>query len=325
MTTIRNVIAQEMIEKRYSRKHIDGYIREAIEGNPDMQLKIIDGVNLINTFMAKKYYASKELRLAQIKDMDMPALVLDIFVGIAYCLKEELFTSVSAQLASRLKFSDKPAAIQTIAELLAVLCLTDAFDISKSDKMASLMITSHIPLNNKLLNFIEFSQYLPPMVCEPLELVNNFSNGYLTHNDSLILGSGNHHDGDICLDVLNLMNKTQLKLDTHFLSTVEEDVNTEITIDSVRASAAEKGKYLNDAEAKEAVIKQKEHWEKFKKQSYVFYSLIANHQDPFYLTNKVDKRGRVYTQGYHINVQGTAFKKSCINLAKEELVTGVPT
>ena len=136
--------------------------------------------------------------------MDILSLVTDIFVGVAYCLREELFTSVTAQMASRLRFSDKTEAITTTAELMAVLCNTDAFDIRKPAVYASLMIISRIQLSDKLVDFIDNSQYLPPMVCEPLELKTNFDSGYLTHNDSLILGSGNHHDGDICLDVLNL-------------------------------------------------------------------------------------------------------------------------
>jgi DNA-directed RNA polymerase len=44
----------------------------------------------------------------------------------------------------------------------------------------------------------------------------------------------------------------------------------------------------------------------------------------FYLTHKVDKRGRIYACGYHINTQGTAFKKAQLELVNEEIVTGVP-
>jgi hypothetical protein len=139
------------------------------------------------------------------------------------------------------------------------------------------------------------------MVCSPLPLTHNYSSGYLTHNDSLILGSDNHHDGDICLDVLNTMNNVALKLDTDFLSTVEEmptfEMDTQDKIDQ---------------------------WRAFKKNSYCFYTLMATQGNRFYLTHKVDKRGRIYASGYHINTQGTAFKKAMLELAKEELVEGVP-
>ena len=302
METMRHIVLQEENEARYNRKHIDGYIRETIKNSPVMQAKILQGIELIEQYMQGQYYTSKMVRIAQLKGLDIRELVTDIFVGVAYFQREELFTSVTAQMAGRLRLSDKTDAITTVAEVMAVLCQTDAYDICKASRMASLMVVSRIPLSKELITFIEESQYLPPMVCEPLELMNNFSSGYLSHNDSLILGSGNHHDGDICLDVLNLINKTAFQLDTQFLSTVEEEPTF-------------------DLDTPEKI----EQWYRFKKQSYQFYSLMVNQGNNFYLTNKVDKRGRIYAQGYHISTQGTAFKKASIELAHEELVEGVPT
>lgn len=303
METMRNIILQEMNEERFNRKHIDVKIRTAIEGNPEMVAKIEHGSALVQEYLATTYsYASKNRRIAQLANMDVSAMVMDIFVGIAYSQRPELFTSVSAQMAARLKFSDRTDAITTVAELMAVLCLTDAFDILKPNKQASLMVVSRIPLSDNLKSFIENSQYLPPMVCEPLELTHNYSSGYLTHNDSLILGSGNHHDGDICLDTLNLMNKVALKLDTQFLCKAEEDPTFDL-----------------DTQDKEDA------WRRFKTQSYMFYSLMEQQDNRFYFTHKVDKRGRAYSQGYHLNPQGSSFKKAMLELADEELIEGVPT
>lgn len=301
METIREIVLQEMNEERYNRKHIDAKIRKALEENLDTEAKITQGIGLVHTYMAGQYYDSKMQRIEELKNMDIRSLVMEIFIGIAYCLKPELFTSVSAQLASRLAFSDRREAITTVAELMAVLCLTDAFDITKEDKMASLMVESRIQLPDSVIQFIENSEYLPPMVCQPLELTHNFSSGYLTHNDSLILGTGNHHDGDICLDVLNTMNSVALRIDTDFVSTVEEEPTFEI----------------KDQE-------QQELWDTFKRQSYAFYSLMVNQGNRLYLTHKVDKRGRIYASGYHITTQGTAFKKAMLELANEEIVQGVP-
>lgn len=295
-------IHQESNEKRYSRKHIDGYIRDEIEANPNLQAKVELGTKLLSNWMAGDYYASKNKRLFQLRGLDPRTIVMDIFVGIAYINHEELFTSVTAQMAGRLRFSDKTEAILTIAETMAVLCQTDAFDINKASRSSSLVIINRMKFSEKLMDFIENSQYLPPMVCEPRELRNNFSSGYLSHNDSLILGSGNHHDGDICLDVLNLMNRVQLSLDTEFLSKVEETPNDPLE-----------------------TPQQIEQWRHFKKQSYRFYDLIVSQGNVFHLTHKVDKRGRSYAQGYHINTQGSSFKKAMVELAKEEYITGVPT
>jgi len=301
METIKQVILQEMNEERYNRKHIDAKIKDFILHDVRTSEQVFMGVMLVEKYIAGEYYPSKAKRVAQLHQLDIPALVMEMFIGVAYCLKPELFTSVSAQIACRLKFSDRTEAITTVAELLGVLCQTDAFDIDKKDKMASLELVSRLNLPANLVDFIENSQYLPPMVCEPLELTHNFSSGYLTHNDSLILGTGNHHDGDICLDVLNLMNRVALRLDTDFLSTVEEEPTFEI-----------------DTQDKEDL------WADFKRQSYKFYSLMVQCGNQFYLTHKVDKRGRIYACGYHITTQGTAFKKASIELAHEEIVTGAP-
>jgi len=300
--TIGDIVAQETIEEHYNRKHIDAKIKKEIEDSTDLMARIDYGVELVKQYMAGAYYESKMQRIKQLKGLDLKDLVMDMFIGVAYSLRPELFTSVTAQMAARLKFSDKTEAITTVAEILGVLCQTDAFDIFKEKKMSSLMLVSRIQLSDKLLKFIEHSQYLPPMVCSPLELKHNYSSGYLTHNDSLILGQGNHHDGDLCLDVLNTMNSVALRLDTEFLSKVEEEPTFEL-------------------DTQEKV----EQWDRFKRQSYHFYTLIATEGNRFWLTHKVDKRGRIYACGYHINTQGASFKKAMIEFAEPELVEGVPT
>ena len=302
LETMQDIVAQEMIEQRFNRKHIDERIRKVIRESDVVMVQLNQGIVEVQAYMEGTYYESKMKRIAQLKEMDLAELVMDIFTGVAYCLRPQLFTSVSAQMAARLKFNDKKDALTTVAELLAVLCGTDAFDINKESRYSSLMLQSRIPLGEELERFIEHSEYLPPMVCTPLPVTHNYSSGYLTHNDSLILGSGNHHDGDLCLDVINIVNGVGLKLDTQFLSTVEETPTFEL-------------------ESQDQV----EHWNQFLRVSYAFYSLMAKQGNRFYLTNKVDKRGRLYASGYHINTQGAPFKKSMLEFANEELVNGVPT
>ena len=322
--TILQIARQEDIERRFNRKHIDGYIREEIAANSDMQAKIDQGVQMLTDWVNSEHREIKAIRIEQLKHLDLRKVVNDVLVGIAYVRSPELFTSVSAQLAGRLGFDDKGESIRTMAEILAVLCATDAFDIDKADKMSSLMIISRVPLSDKLNEFIDQSAYLPPMVCEPLELKGNYDSGYLTHRDSLILGNGNHHDGNICLDVLNTLNRVALKLDTDFLCSIEENPNSEFTVEKAIEAAAERGKTINELQALEIVRDQMDNWNKFKEHSYAIYLLMHQTGNRFHLTHKVDKRGRIYAQGYHITTQGTAFKKACIELANEELVTGVP-
>ena len=286
-------------EHSYSRKHIDGYILDALQA-PDVQKAIHHGVSLLVEWRNQTYYASKQARLDQLDDLDLYELVTKVMQGIAYVQKPELFTSVSAQLAGRLQFSDKPEAIATMAEMLAVLCETDLFDITKESRQASLMIVSRIPLSQKLLEFIDNTTFQLPMVCPPEYVDHNRKSGYLTYNDSLILGTGNHHEGDLCLDVINLQNSIPLKLNVDFLREQEMLPNFEIV-----------------------TPEQREQWEAFKYASHRVWLLMINQGNRFYLTNKVDKRGRLYSVGYHINTQGNQFQKAMVELADEEIVGGV--
>lgn len=296
------IMNQESIEQRYNAKLVEAEVVKHLETDADAQAKITKGVELLQEWAAMKHYPSKRARVEQLLQLDLQELVFNLFVGIAYIIKPELFTSVTAKLAGRLGFDDKRDAIATVAEMLAVLCHTDAFDITKADRMASLMMVSRLYLPPSLITQMQEAEYLPPMVCTPLELRGNYDSGYLTLKDSLILGKGNHHNGNICLDVLNTVNRVALKLDMDFLLTVEEEPTFE----------------LDTAEKRDL-------WLQFKNQSERFYMLMHETGNKFYLTNKVDKRGRIYSQGYHINTQGTAYKKASIELYNEELVTGVPT
>lgn len=294
--------AQLQLEYQFCRKHIDRYILKEIRDNPEMMSKVQHGVSLLEEWMSQDYFPSKNKRINELRELDLEKLVLDAFVQVSSCMIPELFTSVSAQFAGRLGFNSKAPAIRTAAELLAVLTNAYAFDIIKPGQYESLVVQSHIPLSKELLGFIAQSQYLPPMVCEPKSVRHNYESGYLTFNDPLILKPWNQHDQPQALDVINTQNKVKLKLDTEFLSLVEE--------------------YPKVPE-EEMTHEQRQQWAQFKRSSYEMYLRIAQF-DQFHLTNKYDKRGRMYAQGYHINTQGAPFKKAMVEFAEEETVTGVP-
>lgn len=287
-------------EYRYSRKHIDGYLAKELEANPDYHEAVAKGVQLLQDWLSQDHYASKRQRLEQLRELDLAELVGRILQATAYVRRPELFTSVSAQLAGELGFSDKPEAIATMAEVLAVVCETDAYDIFKENAQASLMLVSNIPLSEQLQRYVMNSRFLPPMVCTPNEVEHNRMSGYLTHNDSLVLGRGNHHDGDLCLDVINLQNSIPLQLNQQFLLDHPLQPNFEIV-------SAE----------------QAEQWKQYQQQSHELFLLMIQQGNRFWLTHKVDKRGRLYSIGYHINTQGNQFQKAMIELADEELVEGV--
>lgn len=323
MDNILQIVRQEDVEARFNRKLIDTHIRKFITGDANAQEKILKGVEILTEWMEGTYYESKMARIAPLKHLDLTKIVEDTFVHIAYVQTHQQFTGVTAALAERLGFDDKRDAIMTTAEMVAVLADTDAFDIIKRHRDAPLEILNRLKLPDSIVVFINQSHYMPPMVCEPLELENNYDSGYLNIKESLISGKGNHHDGNICLDVLNTLNRVALKLDMDFLLSVEEEPSKEFTIERVIKDAIEDGKYLSDAQAAVIVKAQLDNWHHFKPQSEKVYKLMYDLGNEFYLTHKVDKRGRIYAQGYHISTQGTPYKKAMVELANEELVEGI--
>jgi len=287
--------AQLAIEYKYAKKHIDKYIKTELLESPDIMKRVNLGVELLEEYISKPYHESKTNRVNQLKPLDLEQLILSILVGIGYQRGEELFTSVVGKTATRLNMSDKLDGIKTVSEILAVLIPMHLFKIYKEDRFESLKLVSLIQYDPKTEAYIDNASFLPPMVCEPELVTENYQSGHLTYNDSVIL-KDNHHSDEIALDVINLLNQTALELDGTFLSTCEEMPTFDLdSIDKIS------------------------NWNQFKKESIEMYALILKHKC-FYETHSFDKRGRVYAKGYHINSIGTAYKKAMINFYEKELI-----
>lgn len=293
---------QKSNEYMYARKHVLRYTRNFITDNAEVIVKIDEGVVLVEDWLSKSYFPSKDKRLETIKLLNIRQLVIDIFCSVAMFQREETFVSAASQVAKHLKFDDRKDSIHTVGELLGVLCYTGVFVIWKESKETQMLLQSQMRLPPSLINAIHRSQYLPPMVCPPETIKSNFHSGHLTVNDTQILGKHAAHSDDVCLDVLNTQNQIPLKLCTDFLSTVEEEPNPGSPLDS---------------------IEKQTNWDRMKCESYELYLLLAKQGNKFWQLNSYDKRGRLYTSGYHVNFQGASFKRASIELSNEELVTGI--
>lgn len=290
-------------EHRFAKAHIDGYIRKYLAGEQDVQEAIDAGVEMLTEWCNTEFsYESKNVRMDQIRNMDMRSLVTEVFVASCYAQRPELFISFTSKLAGVLKFSDRADSIQTIAEIVAVLSDTGAYIISKEHKYASLMVESNIVLTLQLQNFVDGCMYLPPMLVPPEPLVSNRQAMNLTTGpESVILGANNHHENDVCLDVINQSNEVALSLNLEFLCKVEETTH----------------KPFENQD-------QQSDWELMRDQSHEIYKLMAAQGNKFYLKNKWDKRGRKYVCGYHISTQSSPYKKAAVELHHKEAVSGVP-
>lgn len=293
---------QKANEYRFARHHIDRYIRTYVTNDEELAPAISKGVQLVTDWINTDHsYESKRVRVSGLRGMDVQQLVLDIIVGSVHCRGLTMFTSFTAQMAGKLGFNDKLDSIKTVAEITAVLCETDLFDLEKNDKFDSWKIISNVGLSLQLEEYIKNCTFLPPLVVQPKTLRHNKDTPYLTiANESLILNKG-HHNGDICLDVINKKNATALSIDTEFMCLVEETPNSPL-------DSPEKLRMWND----------------MKVQSYEFYVLMVAQGNKFHLHHKPDKRGRLYAVGYHISTQGSPIKKAMLELHHKEVVQGVP-
>ena len=208
------------------------------------------------------------------------------------------------QLIGLLKFHFKNQSNpwQACADALLKAAEQNLVDWSSSDQRFII----RFDLDDKTHQRIRQYQYLPPMIVPPLEVTSNRGSGYLSiRTDSLLL-KDNHHEGDICLDSINRFNNVALKLNT-----------------DVACQVNNSWKHLDKP-------KESENWEEYQKRVKAFdryqretaftMALIVQMGNEFYLTHKVDKRGRTYAQGYNINPQGNVWNKACLELADEEVL-----
>lgn len=309
---------QIQVEEAFSRKGIKKAVLEYMTDIPECQIRINQGVELLILWCeSDSSYESKQVRKDHVSQMDLLDLTIEIFVRIASLSTETTLNNLASQLAGILGFADTRVGIQACAEVIAVLCETNFFNLEKYHVNSSIYVKSNFALPDELIEYIERACYLPPLVIKPKALKDNRSSGYLTvKGDSLILGgSHNHHSDHIALDVLNLMNGYELCLNEFILNNVEEEPTSDLDVIEDKPD-----KPMSEIEKVRAIAQQKKNWARHLEQSAYFYNHILINNNKMYVTNKFDKRGRVYSQGHHINPQGTSYKKSIIDLYNKEVV-----
>lgn len=160
------------------------------------------------------------------------------------------------------------------------------------------VIVQHEP-SSEVQQRIEQFQYPLPMIEKPMTVRHNRQTGYRTIKGSLIL-KNNHHDDDICLDHINRMNAIPLAVNADVVAFVQ---NNWKNLD----------KQKPDETYADFRDRQKAFW-KYDTTSRDILEGLSLQPDGIFLTHKVDKRGRTYSQGYHVNYQGNDWAKAVVQL-----------
>lgn len=233
----------------------------------------------------------KNQRKQILRCLDLNNIVIQLISTIlTYCQEPLPFVSVASML--NIGYETKMENVRTVSELLALLEPLEIYTIGENKDIQSLLTPP-----DEIYNRIKLACYIPPMITKPNKLYKNNDCGLLTiNNDSLILGDKeNYHKGNISLDVLNILNSNEYVIDDYIVNNFQKEFHLDTPQDIINK-------------------------EVFLDQFNVFYKHLKD--KTVYFTHKVDKRGRVYSCGYHFNTQGTSFEKACISLSNQELVTG---
>ena len=278
---------QQILEYTLHPYHMYSDIQEYLSLKYKQEIDIL--VTSLREYISQSYWDSKNQRLEHLAGKDLVKVILNILTQTVLIAKHYI---PLVTVCSSVKFGlDKYHDIQTCADILWLINQTELILIDVLDDTR--YIVSNMELSDELVNRLTIMCVLPPLVGKPRTLRHNKSCGYITiKSDSLILGDKeNHHDECISLDVLNTLNQQALQLDLDICYKFEKELT---------------GDELTHNKAKE---------------QFEYFRDILKDQT-IHFTHKVDKRGRVYTQGYQFNTQGSSFEKGCINLKTKETVTG---
>jgi N4 RNAP1-like protein len=258
------MLSQIAIETLYSNKHKTDILREELKG-------------LFDEEKAQEALQS----VCKAFEVDTPSIWSILLITALWRAPEPLVGGASS--IGHLFSEDRPVGAAIGAEvLLALEKATSLIEVYQHG--LRWMVRNCIDLEGALDGLI----YTPPMVSKPNPLKSNDDSPYYTLGDSsLLLGDyRNHHEGNICLDVINIQNQVKLYLDWEFINQCDEPT-----------------KHQGDYE------------EQYQKDAEIVRKLLGKRG--FYVTNKIDNRGRLYAQGYHINPQGMDYQKAMLSLEPE--------
>ena len=169
-----------------------------------------------------------------------------------------------------------------------------------------IQLITALDLSDDVKKELDLYQFPLPMLIQPRKVNKNNDTGYWFCKKGSIILKNNYHEDDVCLDVINKANGIRLKL----------NAKTCVMVHNQWRNIDKKKSGETDEEYKDRIRQ----FDKFNERATQIQEWLINEGNTFYLTNKVDKRGRMYSQGYFINSQGTDYQKACIEFKHGEFL-----
>lgn len=295
---LEQIVAEDVFSKHTNKSLILKEMEQGLE--EPIERAVSDLVDYFNG----TYYASKNARLdayETVCGLPLETLVEEVCAIILPVSGVVSIQTVVGQLADILDYPDVFDSVKTAAEIVTVICYSDIYDLipASNSETGSIMVRANYSLDDDTMTKLINKKYLPPLVCRPDVLVSNYSSSYLTKDTSVVLGKGNHHDKKLGLDALNIASDVALSLDEWVLTQSEESKKPLDT-----PQKAESHMRLQNA-------------------SKCVYKDLMDSGNEFFFDWRFDKRGRMYSSGYHVNIQSTEYKKALINLSNKQVIRGV--
>ena len=279
------------LERRFSKKNLFSVLSQEVNGD-----KYVELILNIEEYRSKNYYETKNARIAVLPEsLELAHMIV---IEILRCKGEiTAVQGIAASIAYKLPM-DHLAGVKTALELLAVTDDTFLFELLHANyhgnPTGTLAVMPKVKPSLEALELIEQFRYLPPNLSKPHWSAND-SGGMTYFKDHCILGKVNQHNKYVKLDALNILQSIRWQLDPMIIE-MEECPN----------------KPLEDEQS----VAQ---FEQMKEESRKIYDMYKDKD--FYFIWKYDKRGRMYSCGYHINFQSTDYKKASLCFAKREKLT----
>lgn len=253
----------------------------------------------------QKPYRSKQDRVSILKAwlLDygmMENLILDIAYAVLHQFEDTTLQAAIGTLATTLPYED-PFEAATMAGSLIALLQCDkgkglyTLDNRSQERKMSMVVVNHwpdlAPAFAGAYAWINDTQFNLPLIEPPRKVKTNDSCGYHSIREPLLLGDFTQHDSPLNHEAINVLNAIEWSLDHFILNTppVLPDNLDDKTADSLKEGIKVAHSYLKHR--------------------------------PFHLAWQYDSRGRLYSHGYHVNLQSFEWIKATLNLYRAERLT----
>jgi hypothetical protein len=244
----------------------------------------------IETMASKDYWVSKNKRLEHLLISEEVARILvQSTLGFTYQI-QELIGRIAPMISKGLPYKDMVRNASDVIEA----CENHVYEVQIGN---AIMVKSFYKLNQNTYDYIAQAKYNPPMLDKPKDWDSNDNGGYYDNDTHSMLG-GVHkqHSETQALDVLNKLQQIAWELDPLIIG-MEMEPNKEFKSPDSH-----------------------EQFQAFKKECVEVHKKYMN--KPFWYIVQFDMRGRMYTQGYHIQFQGSGYQKAIHSLVNKQLITG---